>query len=228
MSMQFVQRQTSLARQAGFSLLEISVVLVVIGIIIGAVTIGRDVMLTAAHQRIASEFVQGWAIGYDTFSSNNGIVIADNAANPTGFVNAANATPLCLVNLRTAMQTAGVRMPEGRAEGSETLAVYLDSSGTPQEMAVCFSNVPWSEPGATPGTYVVRNRNVMTLTGLSPSMAKLLDNHFDGRVDARFGKFREQAVANNTAAVSIPWTQVESAQDEQQSPVMNAYLLMNQ
>lgn len=228
MTDQLHQRHTALARQAGFSLLEISVVLVVIGIIIGAVTIGRDVMLTAAHQRIATEFVQGWAIGYDTFASNNGIVIADNAANPTGYVNAATATPLCLNNLRGAMQAAGIGMPTGRAEGSETLAVYLDSSGTPQEMAICFSNVSWSEPGATPGTFVVRNRNVMRLTGLSPAMAKMLDNHFDGRVDARFGKFREQASANNTGAASIAWTQVESALDEQQSPVMNAYLLMNQ
>ena len=81
-------------------------------------------------------------------------------------------------------------------------------------MAICFANVPWSEPGATPGTYVLRNRNVMSLTGLSPAMAKMLDNHFDGRVDARFGKFREQAVANNTAAASIAWTQNESNLDE--------------
>jgi prepilin-type N-terminal cleavage/methylation domain-containing protein len=220
--------QPKLARQSGFSLIEISVVLVIIGIIIGAVTIGRDVQRTAAYQRIATEFVQGWAIGYDTFAANNGIVIADNATNPTGYVNAATATPLCLNNLRTAMQAAGVRMPSGRAEGSETLAVYLDSSGTPQEMAICFSNVAWSEPAATPGTFVVRNRNVMAITGMSPSMAKMLDNHFDGRVDARFGKFREQAVANNTAAASIAWTQNESALDEAQSAVMNGYLLMNQ
>jgi prepilin-type N-terminal cleavage/methylation domain-containing protein len=220
--------QHKLARQAGFTLIEISVVLVIIGIIIGAVTIGRDVQRTASYQRIATEFVQGWAIGYDTFAANNGIVLADNATNPTGYVNAATATPLCLNNLRTAMQAAGVRMPSGRAEGSETLAVYLDSSGTPQEMAICFSNVAWSEPAATPGTFVVRNRNVMALTGLSPAMAKLLDSHFDGRVDARFGKFREQAVANNTGTASIAWTQNESALDESQSVVMDAYLLMNQ
>lgn len=217
-----------LVRQSGFSLIEISVVLVIIGIIIGAVTIGRDVQRTAAYQRIATEFVQGWAIGYDTFAANNGIVIADDATNPTGFVNAATATPLCLNNLRAAMQAAGVRMPSGRAEGSETQTAYLDSSGTPQEMAICFVNVPWSEPGATPGTFVLRNRNVMALTGMSPSMAKMLDNHFDGRVDARFGKFREQAVANNTGAASIAWTQNESDLDEAQSAVMDGYLLMNQ
>ena len=49
----------------GFTLLELSVVLVIIGLIIGAVTIGKDVQRNAAYQRIATEFVQGWAIGYD-------------------------------------------------------------------------------------------------------------------------------------------------------------------
>lgn len=220
--------QRRMHSQAGFTLLELSVVLVIIGIIIGAVTIGRDVQRTAAHQRVATEFVQGWAIGYDTFASNNGIVIGDVAANPTGFVNGATATPLCLTNLRAAMQAAGLRMPSGRAEGSETLSVYLDSNGLPQELEICFENVSWSEPGPTPGNYVLRNRNVMSLTGLSPSLAKLLDSHFDGRVDARFGKLREQAVAANTGAASIAWTQNESALDEDQSPVMNAYFLMNE
>jgi len=215
-------------RQTGFTLIEISVVLVIIGIIIGAVSIGRDVQRTAAYQRIATEFVQGWAISYDTFASNNGIVIADSASNPTGYVNAATGTPLCMNNLRTAMQAAGIRMPTGRAEGSETQTAYLDSNGLPQEMVICFSNVSWSEPGATTGTYVTRNRNVMTLTGLSPAMAKMLDNHFDGRVDARFGKFREQSVAANTGTASIAWSQSESALDESQSVTMSAYLLMNQ
>lgn len=215
-------------RNRGFTLLELSVVLVIIGLIVGAVTIGKDVQRNAAYQRIASEFVQGWAIGYDTFWTNNGIVIADNPSNPTGMVNAATATPLCTTNLRAAMQAAGVAMPAGRAEGSETRAVYLDSHGVPQELAICFENVNWSIPGATPGSYVVRKRNVMTLTGLTPSMAKLLDSHFDGRVDARFGKLREQSAAANTGTASIAWSQNEPATDESQSPTMNAYLLMNE
>ena len=212
----------------GFTLLELSVVLVIIGLIIGAVTIGKDVQRNASYQRIATEFVQGWAIGYDTFSTNNGIVIADNPANPTGMVNAVTATPLCLNNLRGAMQAAGIAMPSGRSEGSETQAAYLDSHGLPQEMAICFENVSWSEPGATLGTYVTRRRNVMTLTGLTPSMASLLDSHFDGRVDARFGKFREQSVAANTGTSSIAWSQIEPVADEAQAPVTSAYLLMNE
>lgn len=218
----------NIRHQTGFTLLELSVVLVIIGMIVGAVTIGRDVQRNAAYQRIATEFVQGWAIGYDTFASNNGIVIGDSPANPTGMVNAITATPLCLVNLRAAMQVAGLPMPAGRSEGSETQAVYLDSNGLPQELAICFENVDWSIPGTTTGTYVTRKRNVMTLTGLTPAMAKLLDSHFDGRVDARFGRFREQSVAAGTGTASVAWSQNEPTQDEAQAPVVNAYLLMNE
>ncbi|HET6633228.1 MAG TPA: prepilin-type N-terminal cleavage/methylation domain-containing protein [Rhodanobacteraceae bacterium] len=219
---------TGTRRQHGFTLLELSVVLVIIGLIIGAVTIGQDVQRNASYQRVASEFVQGWAIGYDTFATNNGIVIGDTPANPTGMVNAATGSPLCGDDLRGAMQAAGLHMPDGRAAGSETLASYLDSNGLPQQLEICFENVNWSVPGATVGTYVVRTRNVMTLTGLTPSLAKLLDNHFDGRVDARFGKFREQSAAANTGTTSVAWSANEPALDESQSPVMDAYLLMNE
>lgn len=215
------------SRQAGFTLLEISVVLVIIGMIIGAIAIGRDVQRNAAYQRVATEFVQGWAIGYDTFTANNGLVIGDVPANPTGMVNGITDTPLCLAALRGAMQAAGLRMPAGRAEGSETLSSYLDSNGIPQQLSVCFSNVDWSEPGATVGTYTVRKRNVMTLAGLTPAMAKLLDSHFDQRVDARFGKLREQSAAANTGTASIAWSANEPATDEAQSVVLDAYLLMN-
>ena len=186
--------------QAGFSLLELSVVLVVIGLIVGAVTIGRDVQRNAVYQRIASDFVQGWAIAYDRFYDGTGRPPGDSAVAPTGIVNGATATPLCGVALLNAMQAAGVDLPAGRAEGSADRYVYLDSNGNPQELAICFSNVAWSEPGAAVGTYVSRTRNVMVLNGLTPALATLLDNAFDSLVDAIFGRFREQAQANNINA----------------------------
>ncbi len=186
--------------QAGFSILELSAVLVVIGLIVGAVTIGRDVQRNAVYQRIASDFVQGWAIAYDRFVDGTGRPPGDSAVAPTGIVNGAPTTPLCGAALLNAMQAAGVEMPAGRAEGFADRYVYLDSNGNPQELVICFANVPWSEPGAAVGTYVARPRNVMELRGMTPALATLLDNAFDSRVDATFGRFREQAQANNINA----------------------------
>ncbi len=221
---------------AGFTLLELSVSLAIIFMILAAVTIGRDVHRNAAYQRISSDFVQGWLQAYDSYVAGSGIVPGDNAAAPTGQVNAAATTPLCGTALLSAMQGAGVAMPEGRAEGSADRYVYLDSNGIPHELQICFSNENWSEPGATPGTYTTRPRNVMILYGVTPALARLLDGQIDSRVDARFGLVRENTQAALTTAASTQWSVDErvaygdttaTARDESQVAEMVAYIKMN-
>src|SRR5690606_5479137 len=79
----------------GFTILEMSVVLVVIALIIGAVSVGRDVYRSAVAERISTEFVQGWIVAYDRYVAQVGTVPLDNLANPTGRVRAGSTTPLC-------------------------------------------------------------------------------------------------------------------------------------
>jgi hypothetical protein len=220
-------------------MLELSVALIVVGLLIGAVTVGRDLQRNAVYQRISSDFVQGWAIAYDRFYDASGRPPGDSATDPTGIVSGVTATPLCGLALVDAMQAAGVSLPTGRAEGSSDRYVYLDSNGNPQELSICFSNVAWSEPGAASGTYVSRPRNVMVLNGLTPALASLLDNTFDSLTDANFGKFREQSQSNNTAAghAGLAWSKDDryafddpvapaSPRDESQVGVVHAYLKM--
>jgi prepilin-type N-terminal cleavage/methylation domain-containing protein len=222
--------------QRGFTIVELSVVLIIIGLILGTVSIAKDVQRNAVYQRIASDFVQGWAIAYDRFHDGNGVPPGDNAAAPTGRVAGAVDTPLCGAALIAVMQAAGIAMPQGRTEGSPDLYAYLDSNGNPQQVQVCFENVSWSEPDAVPGNFVVRQRNVMVLRNLTPALANLLDNQFDTVVDARFGRLREQGQAANLGAAGIPWgtdertafgDNVPTARDESQVAVMLAYLRMS-
>lgn len=202
-------------RQAGFSLLELSVVLVIIALVLGAVSVGRDVYRSAQAERIGSEFVQGWLIAYERYVAQVGAVPGDNLAAPTGLVGGAVNTPLCGQALRDAMLARGVTLPQGRAEGMEDRYVFQDSRGNPQQLQVCFMAVAdWAEP-APGNSYQTRTRNVMRLSGMTPELAGLLDTRLDSRIDARFGRLREVGRQGDTTAIGAtpqanPWSSNET------------------
>lgn len=229
----------SISAEKGFTLLEMAMVLIAIALIIGATTIGTNLQRNAAYQKIATVFVRGWQLSYLEYFNKVGVVPGDTPAAPTGKVNAANNTLLCGSNgatgLRDVMYAAGVKMPIGRAEGFEDHYAYLDSNGNPMETYVCFENVPWSVPGATAGTYVVQQKNVMVIYRLTPDLARMLDSMIDGVTDARFGDFREMANAALTTTPSADWS-IDNRYnfaganvnlDESQVGVVTAYYLMN-
>ena len=225
--------------QRGFTLVELSIVLLVIGLIIGAAAVGRDLQRSASYNRLSNDFVQGWQLAYDAFYTGVGRPPGDNSLAPTGQVNGAPATvgtALCGVPLINAFLAAGVRLPEGRAAGQADRYAYLDSNGNPQEVQVCLQNIPWAEPGATVNTFVTRPRNVMVLRSVTPALATLLDVQVDGIQDARFGRFRQDVLANSVGVlVSQPWgvdermafgAVVPTSKDEDQVAVMTAFLQM--
>ena len=190
-------------RQHGFSLVELSIVLIVIGLVLGAVAVGRDLQRSAANQRLSTDFIQGWQLAYEAYFNGVGRPPGDNPTNPTGRVNGEvtpAGTELCSATMINAFLAAGIRVPTGRTEGQQDRYVYLDSNGNPQEVQVCFRSVDWAEPAATVGNYVTRPRNVMVIKGVTFSLAGALDQQIDGRSDARFGSLREITLANNLVA----------------------------
>lgn len=203
-----IQRTVVKKFERGFTRLEMSVVLVVIGLILGMVSLGKDVHRNAEYTKIYANFVQQWTLVYNTYLDRTGVVLGDNQALPTLKVNAStvalcepalNATP----SLFATLSAAGVRLPSGRGSGAENHYAYLDSNGNPQDISVCFQNVTWLEPNGI-GGFVNRNRNVMVLTGLTPDLARLLDALIDGQADARFGNFRQNPPL--AGPLRQPWT----------------------
>ena len=215
--------------QSGFTLVELSLVLAVIGLIIGAVAIGKDVQRNAEFTKIKNKFLDQWEQSYNQYYQRTGVVVGDSQVAPRLMVNgeafgktpvagAAVTTPIsggdmtaakepgrvcdkaegadmakhgkANVKLRDMMTQTGVRMPPGRAEGYEDRYVYLDSNGNPQEMQVCFQ---WNKPSSPDGA-----GNVMIISGLTPELARMLDQMIDGKPDAREGRFRLQNVKNGT------------------------------
>lgn len=240
--------------QGGFTLVEMSVVLLVIGLIIGAVSIGKDMQRNAEYVKIKQKFVDQWVNAYNSHYVKAGVVIGDSQVAPQMMVNGAvyatasggNMTgvtepgEICQVgaatpgnnNLHLEMDRHGVRMPPGRAEGSEDRYVYLDSNGNPQEIKVCFK---WNKPSTPSGS-----GNMMVIYGLTPDLARALDQMIDGKPDAREGAFRQVGVADGSGAEpGVEWDadnrdeygdeeSTSPNRDEQQIAVVTAHYKMNQ
>jgi prepilin-type N-terminal cleavage/methylation domain-containing protein len=222
----------------GFTLVEMAVVLVIIGLILGAVSIGKDVQRNAEYAKVKQKFIDQWAVAYNAYVQRTGAPVGDKQEEPRLMVNGANfntavlatgvvsggnmigaSTPAAICqgaagpkmdrpaqtsnaadpfSLRILMQRAGVRMPPGRAEGREDRYVYLDSNGNPQEIQVCFR---WNLPGRPEGS-----GNVMVISGLTPDLARSLDQMIDGKPDAREGLFRQQTITDTVGnAAGFEW-----------------------
>lgn len=221
------ERVSFVQRQSGFTLVEMSVVLAIIGLILGAVMIGKDVQRNAEYTKVKQKFIDQWVVAYNAYYQRTGVPVGDSQTQPQLMVNGMNyvtatvksggdmskATEpgaICNAakapgilregttsnNLRDLMLRVGIRLPPGRAEGLEDRYVYLDTNGNPQEIQVCFQ---WNRPGNGGTSKAAGSGNMMVISGLTPDLARSLDQAIDGKADAQEGFFRQEGVENGTA-----------------------------
>ncbi len=252
-------------RAAGFTLVEMAVVLVIIGVIIGAVMIGRDVQRNAEYTRIKQKFVDQWVVSYNSFTQRQGSPIGDSPSAPRLMVNGANfagnggggvlsggdmssaSEPPAICSgqksasmlraaqggagfdLRELVRKSGISLPPGRGEGMEDRYAYLDTNGNPQEVQICFQ---WNKPGTLSGA-----GNVMVVAGLTPDLARSLDQMIDGQPNALDGAFRLEGITSRGSdALDDGWgadnTQAQGTasggDDVDQVITLTAHYKMNQ
>lgn len=183
-------QKTGLARfrnRKGFSLVEIAIVLVIIGIIIGAIVKGQDLILNSRAKQVTN-VVQTWNNIAHAFFDRNGRwpgdlgkngVIGDDA------VDKASAAVTAIGELEATMQNAPANPV---VVGGISFWVYFGNvtvtSGVRNAMIICAD-------AACTGTFSADQLEYI----------KVIDTAIDGVADAGLGQFRSMI---NAAALANP------------------------
>lgn len=189
-----------LSTNRGFTLIEMAIVLIIIGIIIGAVIKGKDLVRGAEQKKIYTKYLNEWRTAYLNFYDRTGNILGDmyDAANAAqGQDGQADTAP----GGEAAPTDAGRDdLKDGPAAGSAYMGMdqvglevpttnvsdewqykYVDSAGTAHFLDIAFE---WS------GTY-----NYMMINNVPAELALAFDTMIDGSADGTAGDFLSGAGA---------------------------------
>jgi len=182
-----------LLNNSGFTLIEIAIVLIIIGIIIGAVVKGKDLVRSAEQKKIYSKFLNEWRTAYLNFYDRTGKILGDtydtvgSATGQDGQADTAAGTNAAAPTDtgRDALVSSGVATYRGLTEVGLTSPVtntdkawkyrYTDSAGNSHDLDIAFEYS---------GAY-----NYMMINNVPTELAIALDRIIDGEMDGTIGDF---------------------------------------
>ncbi len=174
--------------QKGFTLIELAIVIVIIGILLGAVLKGQDLIQNARMKKLTNE-IRKWEVALWTCNDRLGTFPGDNSTTKDGIIDTDPLTDnACLNNLSQHPTSHNVVL------GSYTFYIYAGNDGaTPARNVLAICGAP--DCGAVNGdsTYVDYLRNIdITIDGQ--------DNSTSGVVRAISGA---NITVNNNVVISV-------------------------
>jgi prepilin-type N-terminal cleavage/methylation domain-containing protein len=129
--------------EKGFTLIEMAIVLVIIGIIIGAVVKGKDVMKNAEQKRLYTTFVREWQMAYNNYYDRTGRILGDdvNNANTTRDGRCGNGGALAsATTLNNQLTFVGLNPPAVGPTNVTNVRTYTDAWGRQYTLTLQFNN----------------------------------------------------------------------------------------
>lgn len=207
--------------EKGFTLVEMALVLIIIGIIIGAIVKGNDLVRSAEQKRIYTKFLGDWRLSYLNFYDRTGRILGDTwdtnaspaAAGQDGMADTSGGTAAAPVAttgqaaLVTSTSTAdylglsdaGLQAPVTNVPSVAYQYRYVDSDGNSHLLDVSFA---WD------GT---DNYNYMQIENMPGELAMALDTMIDGAADGTQGEFRHATADATYAAWPAPTVDAANA-----------------
>jgi len=190
--------------QKGFTLIELAIVLVVIGLILGAVLKGQDLINNAKAKRALTD-AQGLSAMAHLFVDRYGRLPGD--CDSDGDINYATLNSISSAFSATAAPAFCYPPSTGAANANqqwnEFIQAQLQSSAAPRDLAKnSFGGAKYLASYTTGGVAY----NVVVLTDIPCYAAKAVDTNIDGTLDAGLGSVR---IVTGAAAVTLTtnaWT----------------------
>jgi len=116
----------------GFTLIEMAIVLIIIGVIIGAVVKGKDVIKSAEQKRLYTTYAREWQVAYNNYYDRTGWILGDdnNNANTNRDGRAGDGGLMASeTNLVAQLTAIGLSPPADGPSGLSNVRTYTDSQG---------------------------------------------------------------------------------------------------
>ncbi len=179
-------------KRSGFTLIELSIVLIIIGLIIGGVMKGKDLINGAEQKKIYNTWVKQWQVTANEYQDRTGAVLGD------GTTNGGTATENGLVDnfyadttgsIPTALDSVGLELPVSNITGTRGAKYRIKGKYTTQLTRLYF--------------YTTGGINYLRFIYLPTDVAIAFDKMTDGTVDAAGGSFK--LLGATPGATPTPW-----------------------
>jgi prepilin-type N-terminal cleavage/methylation domain-containing protein len=178
--------------QKGFTLVEIAIVLIIIGLILGATIKGKDLMQSAKQKKFYNAFVKQWEILILNYYDRTGNVLGDTTNN--GRFNNINSNAE-FTTLQTEIDRVGLDSPVTNTNNIYQYTFKGQSSGT----QIVNIRLMYRNPN-----------NVLEFTNMPTDLAIALDNIVDGNADGTTGDFISSDGSDWDASTTTGTTTVTS------------------
>jgi prepilin-type N-terminal cleavage/methylation domain-containing protein len=115
----------------GFTLIEMAIVLIIIGVIIGAVVKGKDVIKSAEQKRLYTTFAREWQVAYNNYYDRTGWILGDDDSNTNANRDgrAGDGGLASEANLVAQLVAIGLSPPADGPTGLSNVRTYTDAQG---------------------------------------------------------------------------------------------------
>ena len=185
----------NLGNEKGFTLIEMAIVLIIIGIIIGAVVKGKDVIKSAEQKRLYNSFIREWQTAYNNYYDRTGWILGDlNTANNQGGTRDGHCSGASEANLNSQLTNVGLNPPAAGPTGVTTVRTYTDSNGVQHTLTLSFRY------DAFLGNFM----RITSTNGFPIDMGLAWDRIIDGSADGTIGDMQYDS-DGTPAATQVAW-----------------------